>query len=100
MPSPLADRLADEDRGPILLVQPFEAGCQINAIAQCRVIHALGRTHISHHGIAEMNAKANGEPRQSLGFELGIERVARRLRSKGGATGSFDMIELQMGSVP
>src|SRR5271155_3331746 len=47
-----------------------------------------------------MNAEANGELRQSLGFKLGIERLARRLGRKGGATGSLDMIELQKGSVP
>ena len=100
MLDPLADSLADKDRGPVLLVQPFEARCQIHAVAQCGIIHALRRTHISHHGIPEMNAKANGERRQSLGFELSIERVARRLGRKGGATGPLDMIGLQMGSVP
>jgi hypothetical protein len=47
-----------------------------------------------------MNAKANCERRQSLGFELSIERLARRLGRKGGATGSLDMIELQMRCVP
>jgi hypothetical protein len=100
MLDPLVDSLADEDRGPILLVQPFEACCQIHAIAQYRVIHALRRTHISHYGIAEMDAKANTERPQPLGFELSIERVARRLGRKGGATGALDMIELQMGGVP
>src|ERR1700730_1969506 len=97
---PLADSLADEDRGPVLLVQPFEASCQIHAIAQCGIIHALGRAHISHHGIAEMNADANGERLQSFGFKLSIQRIARRLSRKGGPTGPLDMIELQMGSVP
>jgi hypothetical protein len=47
-----------------------------------------------------MNAKANGERRQSLGFELNIERVARCLGRKCGATGALDMIGLQMGSIP
>jgi hypothetical protein len=40
-------------------------------------------------------AEANCERPQSLGFELSIERLARRLGRKGGATGSLDMIELQ-----
>ena len=47
-----------------------------------------------------MNAKANGERRQSLGFELSIERVVRLPGRKGGATGPLDMIKLQMRSVP
>src|SRR5271167_4224030 len=47
-----------------------------------------------------MYAEANDERRQSPGFKLSIERLARRLGRKGGATGSLDMIELQMGSVP
>src|ERR1700736_3207977 len=100
MLDPVADSFADEDRGPVFLVQPFKASRQIHAVAQCGIIHPLRRTHISDHGIPEMNAKANGERRQSLGFELSIERVARCLGRKGGATRPLDMIELRMGSGP
>src|SRR5215472_13941778 len=100
MLDPLAHRLADEDRSSVLLVQSFEASRQVHAVPERRVIHALGRTHISHHGISEMNAETNGEWRQSLGFKSSIECVARRLGRKRGATGPLDMIELGMGSVP
>src|SRR6516165_2027650 len=96
----LADRLAYEDRGPVLLVQSVKASCQIHAVAEHRIIHALRRTHIAHDRLAEMNAEANGERRQSLGVELIVERLARRLGRKGGATGPLDMIGLGMGSVP
>jgi len=40
-----------------------------------------------------MNAKANGEWRQSFGLELGIKGVARRFGEKGGATGPLDVMD-------
>src|SRR6516162_11073163 len=89
---PLADSLADEDLGPVFLVQPFEASCEIHAVAEHCIIHAILRAHIAHDRIAEMYAEANDERRQSLGFELTVERFARRLGRKGGATSSLHMI--------
>ena len=47
-----------------------------------------------------MNAKADGERGQSLGFKLGVERVVRLLGREGTAAGPLDMIGLQMGRVP
>jgi hypothetical protein len=94
---PVADSLADEDRSPVFRVQSFEARGQVHAIAEQRVIHVIRPTHIAHDCIAEMNAETDGERRQALGFELTIERFARRLSEKGPATGSFEMVGLQTG---
>jgi len=46
-----------------------------------------------------MNAETDGERRQALGFELTIERFARRLGEKGPPTCSFDIVGLQMGRI-
>src|SRR5262249_58042502 len=100
MLGPLANSRADEDRGSVLLVQPFEASCEIHPFAQRGIIHSLRRPHIRHHGIPDMNAKANDEREKPLGFKLSVERIACRLSRKGGTTSTFDMIALQMGSVP
>ena len=79
MRDPVVHSIANKDRRPIRLVEPFEASSKIHAVAQYRIIHAFGRAHISHHGIPEMDANASDERGQPLGFKLSIERVARRL---------------------
>ena len=37
----VADRLADEYRGALFLVEPFEPRCQIHAVAEHCVLHAF-----------------------------------------------------------
>src|SRR5215471_265175 len=97
---PLPYRFADEDRGPVLLVQTLKASRQVHAVPECCIIHTFRRPHFSYHRLSGMNAKANGEWRQSFGLELGIKGVARRFGGKGGATGPLDVIGLRMGRVP
>src|ERR1700680_1943252 len=77
MLDPVVHSLADKDRRPILLVEPFEPSSKIHAVAQYRIIRAFGRAHISHHSIPEMDANASDERAQPFGFKLSIERVAR-----------------------
>src|SRR5215469_11396114 len=77
---PHAYRFADEDRGPVLLVQTLKASRQVQAVPECCKIHTFHRTHVSHHRLSGMNAKANGEWRQSFGLEWAL-RAARQARS-------------------
>src|ERR1700731_4960674 len=100
MLDPSTNSLADENGGPVFLVQALQAGCEIHGIAQSRIVHALFGAQISHHRISAMDAEPNNEAWQSLGLELGIECIACRLCRKGGATGALNVVDLWMGSIP
>src|SRR5215472_15006831 len=86
---PLAYRFADEDRGPVLLVQTLKASRQVHAVPECCIIHTFRRPHVSHHRLSGMNAKATvngGSPSVSnwaLRASLAAlaERAARQARS-------------------
>src|SRR6478672_4330901 len=96
----IADSLTDQDRRSVLLIQPFEARCQIYAVAQYRIFHPLRGAQIPDHRIAEMNTKTHDERLQPLGDELKVEGLAGRLCHKCGAAGPLDMIELQVRRIP
>src|SRR5207245_9145857 len=89
------DRLTDENRRPVLLVQPLDAGRQIHAVAENRVLHPLRRTDIPDDGIADVNTDADGERLQPLICKLVAEGIARCPRRQGSAAGPLHMIELR-----
>jgi len=70
MLAPIPDGLADKNCGPVLLVQALEARRQVHDAAVRPVFPTVRGTDISHHGIAEINAKSGQERRQPFGFEL------------------------------
>ena len=92
--NPQIDIFADEDCGPKLLVQAFEARCQIHRIAKRRVVHAFRRSEIADDGLPNMNAKPREERLQSLGLELSVELFARRFARKRCPASPLDMVRL------
>src|SRR5262249_52493964 len=58
-PGALADRVADQDRGPIFLVQPFEPGGEVHRRAEYRVVHPLRGADIADNDVADMYSDAD-----------------------------------------
>ena len=83
MPSPQIDIFAHKDRGPKLLVQAFEARCQVDRVAKSRVVHALRRPKVADDGLPDMNAEPREERLQTLSLKLGVELFTRQLCPRG-----------------
>ena len=100
MLSPQVDAFTHKDSGPELLVQTFEARCQIHRIAESRIVHALGRAEVADDGFPDMNAEPREEWFQALSFKLSVELFARQSARKSCPAGSLDVIRLWIGCVP
>ena len=98
--NPQTDIFAHKDSGPKLLVQAFEARCQIHRVAKGRVVHALNRPKVTDHGLPDMNAKSREEWLQTLSLKLGVELFARQSAHKSCPASSLDMVRLWIGCVP
>src|SRR6202007_2830875 len=100
IPKQQINAFTHKDNSPKLLVQTFEARCEIHRIPESRVAHALGRAEVADHCIPDMNAKPREEWLQTLSFELGVELFASRSGRNSRPAGSLNMVGLWIGRVP
>ena len=59
------DRLAHDGRDAVLLAEPFEAGGQVDPVAESRVAEARRRAEVAHHDASPMQTEAREERPES-----------------------------------